>query len=203
MLNLDHLYHNKNTFIFELDQVLIPSKDYDLQVYYLFANFIEYLEAFPNAKDMIEFITKRYQIKGNENMFEEVRATFGIDVKYQENLKLLFTNAKLPLKILLYKESLMLLQDLVVNRKRLFILTSRNPKMQLNKIIQTEWNGLDQYLKVYFADEYEEKPSCKALEQLLNDHQIDREEAVLIGTQEIDKQMASDFGITYKTLSIT
>jgi phosphoglycolate phosphatase-like HAD superfamily hydrolase len=203
MLNLDHLYHNKNAFIFELDQVLIPSKDYDLQVYYLFANFIEYLEAFPNAKDMIEFITKRYQIKGNENMFEEVRATFGIDVKYQENLKLLFTNAKLPLKILLYKESLMLLQDLVVNRKRLFILTSRNPKMQLNKIIQTEWNGLDQYLKVYFADEYEEKPSCKALEQLLNDHQIDREEAVLIGTQEIDKQMASDFGITYKTLSIT
>ena len=197
MLNLDHLYHNKNAFIFELDQVLIPSKDYDLQVYYLFANFIEYLEAFPNAKDMIEFITKRYQIKGNENMFEEVRATFGIDVKYQENLKLLFTNAKLPLKILLYKESLMLLQDLVVNRKRLFILTSGNPKMQLNKIIQTEWNGLDQYLKVYFADEYEEKPSCKALEQLLNDHQIDREEAVLIGTQEIDKQMASDFGITY------
>lgn len=197
MLNLDHLYHNKNAFIFELDQVLIPSKDYDLQVYYLFANFIEYLEAFPNAKDTIEFITKRYQIKGNENMFEEVRATFGIDVKYQENLKLLFTNAKLPLKILLFKESLMLLQDLVVNRKRLFILTSGNPKMQLNKITQTEWNGLDQYLKVYFADEYEEKPSYKALEQLLNDHQIDREEAVLIGTQEIDKQMASDFGITY------
>jgi phosphoglycolate phosphatase-like HAD superfamily hydrolase len=203
MLNLNHLYHNKSAFIFELDQVLIPSKDYDLQVYYLFANFIEYLEAFPNAKDMIEFITKRYQIKGNENMFEEVKATFGIDVKYQENLKLLFTNAKLPLKILLYKESLELLQDLVVNRKRLFILTSGNPKMQLNKITQTEWNGLDQYLKVYFADEYEAKPSAKALEVLLNENKIEKNDAVLIGFNQTDKQMALNFGIRFETLPTT
>jgi phosphoglycolate phosphatase-like HAD superfamily hydrolase len=174
MLNFSHLYTQKDAFIFELDQVLVPQKDYDLQVYYLFANFIEYLETFPNAADMVEFMNKRYQIKGNENMFEDLVATFGIDNKYKVNLELLFTNAKLPLKILMYKEALELLQDLVVNRKNIFILTSGKPQMQLNKITQTEWHGLDKYLKVYFADEYEEKPSAKALEVLLKENNIDR-----------------------------
>jgi phosphoglycolate phosphatase-like HAD superfamily hydrolase len=75
--------------------------------------------------------------------------------------------------------------------------------MQLNKITQTEWHGLDKYLKVYFVDEYEEKPSAKALEILLQENNIDREKAVLIGNNQTDKQMADNFGITYAALSIT
>jgi phosphoglycolate phosphatase-like HAD superfamily hydrolase len=203
MLNLSHLFVQKSTFIFELDQVLIPEKDYDLQVYYLFANFIEYLETFPKATEMVEFMNKHYQIHGAKNMFEEVVATFGIDKKYEENLALLFTNAKLPLKILLYKEALEVLQDLIVNRKAIYILTSGNPQTQLNKITQTEWNGLDKYLKVYFVDEYEEKPSYKSLEILLKENGIDKNNAVLIGFNQTDKQMATNFGITYECLSIT
>jgi phosphoglycolate phosphatase-like HAD superfamily hydrolase len=136
-------------------------------------------------------------------MFEEVVATFGIDKKYEENLALLFTNAKLPLKILLYKEALEVLQDLIVNRKAIYILTSGNPQTQLNKITQTEWNGLDKYLKVYFVDEYEEKPSYKSLEILLKENGIDKNDAVLIGFNQTDKQMATNFGITYECLSIT
>ncbi|MBC7653467.1 MAG: hypothetical protein H7098_03215, partial [Oligoflexus sp.] len=71
MLKYQDIPNHKNAFIFELDDVLIPQKDYDLQVYYLFANFIEYLEAFPPAQEMLAFIAKRYEINGQWLMFEE------------------------------------------------------------------------------------------------------------------------------------
>src|SRR5690606_37046906 len=119
MIKLVDIDTFKKAFIFEVDDVLIPQKDYDLQVYYLFANFIEYLESFPPAQDMITFMSKRYKIHGKENMFEEVQKTFGLDAKYLENLKLLFTNANLPLKLLLFKEVLDFLQEIIVERKQI------------------------------------------------------------------------------------
>ncbi|MBU1760444.1 MAG: HAD hydrolase-like protein, partial [Bacteroidetes bacterium] len=174
--------------------------DYDLQVYYLFANFIEYLESFPASQEMISFIQKRYAHHQNYEMFEAISQTFGIDEKYKENLLLLFMNAKLPLKLLLFKEALDLLQELAINRKQIFILTVGDPKQQLNKIKQTEWNGLDKYLKVYFTDEFEKKPSTMAIQHILLENQLNKEEVVIIGKMEEDRVMAENCGIDNKSL---
>ena len=187
----------KKAVIFELDNVLIPQKDYDLQVYYLFANFIEYLESFPPANEVIDFVSKRYEAHANENMFHEISKTFGIDKKYQENLNLLFSNAKLPLKLLLYKEALSLLQSLIVDRKQIFILTAGQPQQQINKITQTEWHGLDQYLKVYFTEEFIPKPAINSLEYVFQENNLKKEEVLMIGVEENDRVMAFQFGIDY------
>lgn len=180
MINYKDIEAHVTAVIFEFDNVLIPKKDYDLQVYYLFANFIEYLETFPPALQMVEFMSKRYEVHGNTNMFEEVVNAFGINVKYKENLELLFNNAKLPLKLLLYKEALELLQELVVNRKQIFILTAGKPEQQLNKIKQTEWNGLEKYLKLYFADEFSEVSPRAAMDYLLSENNLHQEEVLII-----------------------
>lgn len=201
MLSYQDIPSNKNAVIFDLDDVLIPQKDYDLQVYYLFANFIEYLETFPAAADIIAFIQKRYELHGNLNMFSEVTQAFGIDKKYQENLDLLFTNAKLPLKLLLYKEALELIQELTINRKQIFILTSGNPKQQLNKITQTEWNGLEKYLKVYFKDELKPDFDFEGLPFILNENKITKDEVLYVGNQEIDRVLALDFGIDFMQIA--
>ena len=173
----------KSAIVFELDHVLLPKKDYDLQVYYLFANFVEYLETFPPAQELLGFMTKRYQQHGELNMFEEAASVFGLDKKYKENLQLLFSNAKLPLKLLLFKDSLELLQELVVNRKQIFLLTAGNPQQQLNKIRQTEWHGLDQYLKVYFADEFDQNSHLPGLNHLLNDTQLTKSELLIVRSE--------------------
>lgn len=186
----------KKVVIFELDDVLYPQKDYDLQVYYLFANFIEYLENFPPAQEMISFIQKRYKRHQNEGMFKEVAATFGIDVKYEENLKLLFKNAKLPLKLLLFKEALELLQELTVNRVKIFVLTAGDAQQQLNKIIQTEWHGLDQYLKVYFKEELKEH----ALKTIINENGLIYNEILFIGRSKEDRVMSLHCGIDFNSL---
>lgn len=201
MLSYHDIPSNINAVIFELDDVLIPQKDYDLQVYYLFTNFIEYLEAFPPAIDIISFIQKRYDLHGNLNMLLEVSQAFGIDKKYQENLDLLFTNAKLPLKLLLYKETLELLQELTINRKQIFILTSGNPKQQLNKITQTEWNGLEKYLKVYFKEELRTQFEFEGFPFILSENKITKDEILFIGNQEIDRVLALDFGIDFMQIA--
>ncbi|MEO5912314.1 MAG: HAD family hydrolase [Pelobium sp.] len=200
MLNFSEIPAHKNAFIFELDNVLIPQKDYDLQVYYLFANFVEYLETFPPAQDALAFAKKRYEVHGNAQMFKELAQTFGIDEKYDENLTLLFTNAKLPLKLLLYKEVLAFLQELVVNRKQIFILTSENPVQQLNKIKQTEWNGLDRYLKVYFSQEFGIDATKEALNYLMKENQLKKEEVLMIGRKESNRVIAVESGIDYKEI---
>jgi FMN phosphatase YigB (HAD superfamily) len=183
--------------IFELDNVLIPEKDYDLQVYYLFANFLEYLETFPPAQDVVAFMSKRYEIHGKENMFEEVVKTFGIAAKYQENLNLLFKNAKLPLKLLLYKEALELLQELIVNRKQIFILTKGDPEQQLNKLKQAEWNGLEKYLKVYFREELGD--TC--FDFIKEENNLESTALLFVGNGLEDKELANKNNISYWSLN--
>ena len=198
MISFADIPSHKQAFIFGFDDVLIPKKDYDLQVYYLFANFIEYLEPLPSAKDVITFIKKRYEIHKNEHMFREMSVEFGIDSKYKESLNLLFKNAKLPLKLLLYKEVLELLQELTINRKQIFIFTSGDPTEQLNKIKQTEWHGLDKYLKLYFADEFESSEKC--LDHLINDNQLNKGEVLVLGLSSKDGDFSKHDGIDFKEI---
>lgn len=200
MISYSDLDADKKAFIFELDDVLIPEKDYDLQVYYLFANFVEYLETFPPAQDVVDFAKKRYEIYGKEDMFKALQEAFAIPVKYEENLNLLFTNARLPLKLLLYKEVLELLQEITINRKELYILTSGNPVTQLNKITQTEWNGLEKYLKVYFVDEFEPKPSFTSLDFLLEENKLNKSDVIYIGKNSLDEQFAINADVSYQAV---
>jgi FMN phosphatase YigB (HAD superfamily) len=200
MLKFDEINPSKNAVIFELDDVLIPKKDYDLQVYYLFANFIEYLETFPPSQEMLAFISKRYELHGNTGMFDEIAVTFGVDKKYEENLALLFKTAKLPLKLLLFKESLALLQELVINRKQLFILTAGTPEQQLNKIKQTEWNGLDKYLKVYFKNEFMGLSAGSAMLFLLKENDLNKDEAVFVGSDNSNDNIADLGGVDFLSI---
>ncbi|TAH02305.1 MAG: hypothetical protein EAZ15_05455 [Sphingobacteriales bacterium] len=197
MPNYQDFDDNLNAFIFELDDVLLPQKDYDLQVYYLFTNFLEYLEPQYTASHLLAFITKQYLQFGNQNMFDALQKTFNLDAKYQQNLDLLFSNAKLPLKLLLFKEALDLLQQIVVNRKQVYILTSGLAQTQLNKIQQTEWNGLDKFLKVYFVDEFAPKPGTQSLTYLINENDLDLKKTVLIGKSSLDKNLAKAAEINY------
>lgn len=193
MIKYSDLNADIKAVVFELDNVLIPEKDYDLQVYYLFANFLEYLETFPPAQDLVAFMSKRYTAHGKTDMFAEVVKTFGVDNKYEDNLKLLFKTAKLPLKLLLYKESLDLLQELVVNRKQIFILTKGNPEQQLNKLKQAEWNGLEKYLKVYFTEELGEE----CFESILTENNLEIKELLFIGNNILDKELATKNKVSY------
>lgn len=186
----------KNAFIFELDNVLYPEKDYLYQVYYLFAGFMEYTE-FLDAKVLVSLMVKTFEEDGSDMVFDRVKERFQLDEKYRENFNRLHKTAELPLKLLLYKDMLELLQQIVVDRKKIFIVTNGDPEQQLNKIKQTEWHGLEKYLTCYFANEIAPKPEPDIIYQLINDHSLQRREMVITGNTEADVLCAQACGIDF------
>jgi phosphoglycolate phosphatase-like HAD superfamily hydrolase len=186
----------KKAFIFELDDVLYPEKDYLYQVYYLFAGLLEYTALF-DAKETTNLMINTYTTEGKELVFDRLKEKLNIDEKLRLNLEDLLITAKLPLKLLLYKNILNLLQEIVIDRKKVFIVTNGNPQKQLNKIKQTEWHGLEPYLTVYFADETFAKPEPDAINLLIKDHNLRRRDLLMIENSENDRLCAEVCGIDY------
>lgn len=186
----------KTAFIFELDNVLYPEKDYLYQVYYLFAGFLEYTELL-DAKVLVNLMVKTFEEEGAGAVFNRVQEKFKLDEKYRFNFEHLHKNAQLPLKLLLYPDMLQLLQDIVVDRKKIFIVTNGNPELQLNKLKQVEWHGLKKYLVCYFADEIAPKPEPDMVLKLISDHNLQRREMVMSGNDEADVLCAQACGIDF------
>lgn len=189
------LVKDKQIVIFELDNVLYPEKDYLLQVYYLFAQFIEYSEQ-KNAQAILDFMRGEFEQSGVEDLFLKTSKAFEIDAKYQYNFDLLHQNARLPLKLLLFKNLLEFMQELVIERKKIFIVTAGNPDQQLNKIKQTEWNGLENYLTVYFADEMGVE-KAEIFQKILNDNNLSPDDALVVGANNFDEQQSKLMNLPY------
>jgi phosphoglycolate phosphatase-like HAD superfamily hydrolase len=196
MICYSDLDPRKEAFIFELDNVLYPEKDYLYQVYYLFASFLEYSEQI-DAKEATDFMIAAYSNKGKYAVYDELQQRFNIDEKYETNFERLNKTVKLPLKLLLFEDMLKLLQEIVVDRKKIFILTNGDPEQQLNKIKQTEWNGLEPYLTCYFANETMPKPETDCIDTLISEHNLQRRKIIMIGNADEDAQCAEAAGVDF------
>lgn len=194
MIKYSDIDPRKDAFVFELDDVLYPEKDYLYQVYYLFTGFLEYTELI-NAKEATSFMVDTYLSGGKEIVFDRLQEKFNFDGKYLQNFRHLNITAKLPLKLLIDPELLTFMQEIVIDRKKIFILTNGNPEQQLNKIKQTEWHGLEPYLTCYFADEIVPKPETDSLDLLIKNHNLQRRSILMIGNSEIDRQCADASGV--------
>ena len=109
--------NRKTAFIFELDDVLYPEKDYLFQVYYLFAALLEYVEL-TDSKAVTDLMVKTYFEKGKVAVFDAVKEKYQLKESYRANFEHLLVTANVPLKLLLYKNMLDLLQEIVVDRKK-------------------------------------------------------------------------------------
>ncbi|MGY3212561.1 HAD hydrolase-like protein [Mucilaginibacter sp. HD30] len=190
----------KTAFILELDNVIYPEKDYLFQVYYLFASAIEYTDLV-DAKTTTDLMVATYLEEGHEVVFDRVKEKLGVNEKYRQSFEHLMLTAKLPLKLLVYQNVLELLQEIVIDRKKIFIVTDGNTQQQLNKIKQTEWNGLEPYLMCYFTYESRPKPETDAIELLIKEHNLNRRDIMMIGATDADSRCAESVGIDYTDVS--
>ncbi|MDB5123469.1 MAG: dUMP phosphatase [Mucilaginibacter sp.] len=186
----------KTAFIFELDNVLYPEKDYLFQVYYLFASLLEYTELI-DAKMATELMVSTYNNEGKDVVFDRLKEKFNLSERFRYSLSHLLNTVKLPLKLLVYENMLKMLQEVVVDRKKVFIVTNGNPEQQLNKIKQTEWHGLEKYLTCYFADESVPKPEPDVIHLLIKEHNLQRRNIVMIENSETDRLCALACGIDF------
>jgi len=201
MIEFSEIEKGKSTFVFELDNVLYPEKDYDLQVFYLFANLLEYTEGAPVAADLTAFLKTAYETHGKGGLFDKAADVFGIDEKYRDNLKKMAVNAQLPLRLVLYPSMLQLLQSIQTTKKNIFILTRGNPLMQLNKIKYVDWEGLEKDLKVYFYDEIKVIRRQEPLKYLMEENKLEPNELLFVGSTDRDYSICKDLGVDFLNVS--
>lgn len=155
-MDFKNMDRNKSVYLFEIDEVLYPLRDYLLQVYYLFSNFVEYTEGRPIAKELLEFMKNTFEEKGATAVIPETLTQFQLSDSYVENFERLRANAHLPLKLFLKDETKQLLLSLFKDDKQVGILTDGNPVEQLNKLKHVDWQELSSFLpslKVFFTTE--------------------------------------------------
>ncbi|MFD1768518.1 HAD family hydrolase [Sphingobacterium suaedae] len=147
---------DRSVYLFEIDDVLYPKRDYLLQIYYLFSNFVEYTEGRALAKELLEFMRQTYEGIGEDVVLERAIQRFELPDAYRENFERLKVNAHLPLKLILDVQAKELLTTFFQHGKQVGILTAGNPVEQLNKLKHVDWEELSTYLpqlKVFFIDE--------------------------------------------------
>ncbi len=152
-MNLLEIPLDKKLYLFEVDDVLYPKQDYLLQVYYLFAQFVEFNEAKPIATELVEFMKSVYLEQGEGAVLPAIEKNYQFSNNYRENFERLEVNAHLPLKLILFKEISLLFASILESGGKIGILTKGNPVLQLNKLKHIDWHGLEKDLKVYFVDE--------------------------------------------------
>ena len=191
---------NNDAFVFELDDVIYPVKDFYLQVYYLFGQFIEYSEQL-DGNAVLKFMQETYAEHGHEGIFESTAKQFGIADQYKLNFDLLLRNVRLPLKLLLYDECLQFMKAIVLADKPLFLMVSGNPEAQLNKIRQIEWQGLEQYLRGYFVEEIASLEEINSLAFIAEKHQLEGKRLLIIDKKETNDLINTGLNVNYLAAS--
>lgn len=153
------LSQGHSVYAFEIDDVLFPRREYILQVYYLFANFVDYTEGTSRASSLVDFMKETYDRDKENDAIEVVKETlahFELPGTYLDNFERLRANATLPLKLFLTPQTKLLFKEIIAAGKVVTILTDGNPVEQLNKLKHIDWGEFSSYLsslKVYFVQE--------------------------------------------------
>ncbi len=192
----DQLVEKKKAFVFDLDNTLYPEKDYLYQIYYMVGQFIEYQETFDH-QIITKYLIDEFEKNGRAHIFDKLIEQFNLKKEYVDNCIRLLRTARLPLKLLLYKEAEWMLNELKEKQKFIFILTNGAPEQQYNKITQIEWNGLQKHIMCYYANEIVPKPAPDGLQKIMTDHQLSAEELVFIGDADIDENCAKAAGVDF------
>lgn len=170
---------DKAAVVFGFDDVIYPVKDYLLQVYYLFSEFMAYSEQV-DASEVLNFMQTAYLSTGTTDIFEKTAKKFNLPLKYHDNFLNLHKTARLPLKLLLYRQVLAFMQEIVTTGRQVFILIEGDVAQQVNKIKQLEWNGLETNMKVYFTAETVNASVLNAFNDMLMSNNLVEEDVLLV-----------------------
>jgi hypothetical protein len=160
--------------------VLFTKRDFLLQVYYLFSNFVEFTNYEPNAQNLLNAFKRVYEDQGEDDVFQQVAQTYPQILDFKENFDRLHHQAQLPLKLLLFPHIAQIIQQMQLENKEVCILVAGDPMMQLNKIKQIDWGSVKPTMKLYFEDELRFK-KFEPLAYILEDLKMEAKDVAYIG----------------------
>src|SRR5690606_42062687 len=84
MIDFSNIPLDKKIYLFEIDDVLFPKKDYLLQIYYLFSQFAEFTEGRPIATELVNYMRDYYLENGEDHLFQQTAKKFNFRKRSEE-----------------------------------------------------------------------------------------------------------------------
>jgi phosphoglycolate phosphatase-like HAD superfamily hydrolase len=190
-------FYSFSLYIFDLDNTIYNEEDYLFQAYWTIAK--EFAGKFPSytIQDLFRIIKDIYEVQGRVKLFDKFLETINLDKSYLPVCLNILRSLKTENPIEIDEIIKPILFDLQIRKKMVFVLTNGNTEQQKNKIRNIHWEGLDNYLRIVFANDIEPKPSKAGVEHILNISNTVKNDALFIGDSDVDQACAVNSGIDF------
>lgn len=143
------------------------------------------------------FLINEFKSHGRHELFDKLIKKFSLDgfriIDFLEVLRTFKPYEKLNL----YEKGLLILKELVQNKKTIFVVTNGNPIQQKNKIDNLNWEGLSSFIQFVLANQFEPKPSPKTYYFLKQKYDLIDDQCLMIGDLSSDQEYAVNCGIDF------
>ncbi len=184
-----------NLVVFDLDDTLYPERDYLFAAYDSIAQLVSERVG-GNSLIYSDFLKKTFIDVGRSNLFDSFINEFNLSntVNINELLSILRTN---ECHLFLYKKAISLLDYLQNENISITIFTNGNLIQQRNKVRCLHLKEVFPAIEVYYAAEYEPKPSPLGLNIIISDYKVSTNSTLLIGDSVTDYEAARAAGVDY------
>lgn len=185
-------------YIFDLDDTLYSEIDYLSKMYENMGELVQTKTSLDSNK-FTQKLIKRFLTEGRTNLLNWAAASFELNEELwiPKFLEVMRTSDAGELRLRsIPKRVLTVLNE---RNKNVLILTNGNVEQQKNKIkALTEIQRLVQHEKIYFANEFEPKPSRKSFDVMLSNNHIGKGKGIMIGDSTVDERFAINSSLHFK-----
>jgi len=181
--------------IFDLDDTLYPEREYLFSAYESIAKLVAERTG-SNERVYSDYLKNTFINGGRGNLLDSFIDAFNLSntVSIQELLHILRT---IHCELFLYRKAKVLLDYIQKEGVMAVIFTNGNLTQQRNKISCLKIRESYPAVAVYYAAEYEPKPSPVGLNAILQYYNVDSKKVLVIGDSATDHDAAKAAGIDY------
>lgn len=189
-------------YIFDLDSTLYEENIYLFNGYFNISKFLEMKIKKHSVIEYYRYLTDEFLRNGRSNIFDKLIIKFDLDINLLPKFLNILRTQKISPKVPLYKDIEHLISDLILNNKKIFIVTNGNIQQQENKISNINWKNYLSSIEILFANKFSPKPNSASFNYILeNTSDYDLTQYIMIGDSIIDKSYAHNCNIAFKAVN--
>lgn len=192
----DELCQQYEYFLLDLDNTLYDETHYLYPAYQAIAK--KLASVYPlNENELEEFLIKTFEQTGREKLFNKLCQNFQIPESTIPEMLSTLRDLKLATSIELYPTAKVFIEKLVIEKKKVFIVTNGNLRQQQNKVNSINWENNFSKLTFIYTASFKPKPNRASFDYMLQEYGVQAEKSIMIGDAGADEEFAKNSGIRF------
>jgi len=190
------LFSKYKLVIFDLDNTIYDETLFLFTAYAAIANYVSDKYNL-HVEEVEDFLVTTFKGGGRKNLFQLLINQYLIPAE-EINVFLQIMRTSIPdTKYPIFPPVITLFNDLLNSGIKIGVLTNGHVQQQKNKVTQISWDGWDNNIHFYYANEIAPKPDPSSLDIILKDFNTPKETILFIGDSDTDEQFAANANIDF------